>query len=956
MSELQNNGKDSQGSKEKAAQLLDQVRQVAAELRPHLAKAPVTLDSSLDKDLGLDSLARVEVMVRIERHFGMTLPEQVFATSETPREILRAILGGAGTGDALAALDISEILPEASGDLPHAAQTLTEVLDWHCRFHPDRPHIRLYSDDGEGEVITFQDLKTGAEKVAAGLQQGNLQPGQSVVIMLPTGRDYFFSFFGVLYAGGVPVPIYPPGRPNQLEEHLIRHAAIVENCLAGAMITVPEAKVFTGLLAAQVECLLEVVTVEELMARAGPFAAPVLKSGDIAFLQYTSGSTGNPKGVLLTHANLLANIRAMGEALEATSRDVFVSWLPLYHDMGLIGAWFGNLYHASLLVIMPPLSFLSRPERWLRAIHRARGTLSAAPNFAYELCLKRIGDKTVKELDLSSWRLVLNGAEAINPDTMQRFQERFGECGLRTEAIMPVYGLAECSVGLSFPPLDRGLVTDRIRRDVFMTSGVAETAEPDDAQALVFVNCGRPLAGHQIRMVDAAGRELPERHEGRLQFQGPSATSGYYRNAAETALLFDGDWLNSGDLAYIAGGDVFITGRTKDIIIRGGRNIYPAEIEDAVGGLDGAQKGNIAVFGSADPKTGTERLVVMAETRKRKPGDQEQLRSAINALALDLIGAPPDDVVLVPPRTVLKTSSGKIRRKACRELYEQGLIGKPPAAVWLQLARLSLASVVPRARRLLQGLGGWLFAAYACGLFALLAPAFWVGSLLVFPLNARWVALRYTVRAVAWLLAIRFRVVGLENLPSGAKASVYVSNHASYLDGFVLSAALPRPVRFVAKAELRESWITRIPLERIEAVFVERFDRGQGVEDAGQVTEALREGHSPLFFAEGTFSRMPGLLPFYMGAFATAAEAEAPIVPVIIRGTRSILRDGTWMPRPGAITVIIGKPIEPEPKAGKDDDWHRAVRLRDLTRAEILKHSGEPDLAREQSPKLALKE
>ena len=174
---------------------------------------------------------------------------------------------------------------------------------------------------------------------------------------------------------------------------------------------------------------------------------------------------------------------------------------------------FGNLYHASLLVIMSPLSFLSRPERWLRAIHRARGTLSAAPNFAYELCLKRISDKTVKDLDLSSWRLVLNGAEAINPDTMQRFQERFGECGLRTEAVMPVYGLAECSVGLSFPPLGRGLVTDWIRRDVFMTSGVAEAAEPDDAHALVFVNCGQPLAGHQIRIINSAGRELPERHE-----------------------------------------------------------------------------------------------------------------------------------------------------------------------------------------------------------------------------------------------------------------------------------------------------------------------------------------------------------------------------------------------------------------------------------------------------------
>ncbi len=966
MSERPNSGKVSKETADAAAGLLSQVRDVAAELRPHLSEALLTLDSTLDKDIGLDSLGRVELLVRLERHFGVTLAEHVFASADTPRDLLRAILGAAGTEDRPSQEDIAAIVPEAVGELPLAATTLTEVLDWHARVHPDRPHIRLLGDGGPGDgdggeeaVITYRALKEGAERIAAGLQQGDLQPGQSVVLMLPTGRDYFFSFFGVLYAGCVPVPIYPPGRPSQIEEHLKRHAAIVENCLGGAMITVAEAKRFAGLLAAQAETLKEVVTVDELLARAGPFSAPAIRSGDIAFLQYTSGSTGNPKGVVLTHDNLMANIRAMGETLEVGSQDVFVSWLPLYHDMGLIAAWLGNLYFASLLVIMSPLQFLSRPGQWLWAIHRAQATMSAAPNFAYELCLKRIDDKDMEGLDLSSWRLALNGAEAINPDTMQKFSDRFRDYGFDPKAITPVFGLAECSVGLAFPPPRRGLVIDEVQRDVFTKTGQAEPAGEgrgeDKLKALRFVNCGRPLSGHQIRIVDAAGRELPERREGRLQFQGPSTTSGYFRNAPETEALFDGEWLNSGDLAYIAGGDVHITGRTKDIIIRAGRNIYPAEFEDAVGDMEGLQKGNVAVFGSADPETGTERLVVMAETRKRKPEDMEQLRSRISEMAVDLIGAPPDDVVLAPPRTVLKTSSGKIRRTACRDLYEQGLIGKPASAVWLQIAKLTLASAVPRMQKSFSGLGGWLFAGYAWALIGILLPSLWVGTIVVPRVRWRWAGLGAGVRLILRLLGTRLQVLGLENLPAEGAAAVFVSNHASYMDAFVLSAVLPRPIRFVAKAELRESWITRIPLERMESEFVERFDHGRGVDDAGRVARSLRQGHSPMFFAEGTLSRMPGLLPFHMGAFVTAVEAESPVVPVILRGTRSILRGGSWMPRPGAVTVVIAEPIRPVPGGEGEDVWPRAVRLRDQVRLEILKHCGEPDLGREESPVLALK-
>jgi len=245
--------------------------------------------------------------------------------------------------------------------------------------------------------------------------------------------------------------------------------------------------------------------------------------------------------VILTHANLLANVRAMGRALQVTSDDVFVSWLPLYHDMGLIGAWFGSLYHGVELVIMSPLKFLARPERWLYAIQRFGGTITASPNFGFAFCTKRISDEKLEGLDLSSLRVICNGAEPVSPQTIKRFAEHFASFGFRKTAMMPVYGLAECSVGLAFPPLDRGPRVERIQREAFSASGNALAAAEDDDTALAFVGCGRALPGHEMRVVDAAGHELPERREGQLQFRGPSATAGYLHNPEQTAELMDGE-------------------------------------------------------------------------------------------------------------------------------------------------------------------------------------------------------------------------------------------------------------------------------------------------------------------------------------------------------------------------------------------------------------------------------
>jgi 1-acyl-sn-glycerol-3-phosphate acyltransferase len=923
-------------------ELLAIVSGVVAELRSGAAQPKVGLDSALDKELGIDSLGRAELVQRLESRFDVSLPDSLLATAETPRDLLRALRRAASRGDRVPEA-VGPELPQAVGaaDTPSHARTLLEALDWHVQAHGDRTHVQLYGDAERPEPISYGALAQGAQRVATGLREQGVEAGQCVAIMLPTSRDYLFSFLGVLMAGGIPVPIYPPARPSQLEEHLRRHRGILDNARAAILITVAEARAVARLLQLQVPALRRVVTAAELMAAdpgpAGGQRGQAPGERDIAFIQYTSGSTGNPKGVQLTHANLLANIRAMGEAVQASSQDVFVSWLPLYHDMGLIGAWMGSLYFAFPLVLMSPLAFLARPKRWLWAIHQHRGTLSAGPNFAYELALRKIRDDDIDGLDLSSWRLAFNGAEPVSPGTIRRFAERFSRFGFRAEAMTPVYGLAECSVGLAFPPLGRGPVIDRVLREPLERGGQAVPAASADEDVLEFAACGQPLRGHEVRVVDEAGRELPERREGRLQFRGPSATSGYFRNPEASRGLFSGDWLDSGDLAYLAGGDVYLTSRVKDLIIRAGRNIYPYEVEQAVGEVAGIRKGCVAVFGSHDSGSGTERVVVMAETRLEGVQELARLREQVTAAATAFMDNPPDDVVLAPPHTVLKTSSGKIRRGASRELYERGGVGRRERALWQQLLRASLSSLGPALRRLGGRLVESLYAGYVWSLFAILAPLVWISVNLLPRLSWRWALIRGAARLLLGMARVPLSLEGLEQLPRG-RPQVIVANHASYLDGIFLVAALPEPVAFVAKAELRGNFIAARFLGLIGAEFVERFDARRGVADTDQLTDRVRSGGALLMFPEGTFERAPGLLPFRMGGFLVAAQAGVVVLPLVIRGTRSLMRAGSWFPRRGAVRIILGSPLQP---AGSD--WVAAVRLRDAARAEILRHCGEPD-------------
>jgi acyl carrier protein len=911
------------------------VQELVRELRRG-KPAEVSLSSRLDRDLGIDSLGRTELVLRLERAFGVRMSTQAIGEAETVRDLLRA-LGGASAEP--------QIVPAAApGDsqspvvgTPSEARTLVEMLEWHVAQHPDRLHVTLFHDDlSVLGTMTYRQLADASRRVAAGLIERDILPGDRIALMLPTSLEFFSAFLGILYAGAVPVPIYPPARPSQIEDHLRRQAGILRNAGARILVTVPEGLRLAGILKGQVETLDAVETVARL--NSDPSALPPVTDGAAtAFIQYTSGSTGDPKGVVLSHANLLANVRSMISALQATSADIFVSWLPLYHDLGLIGAWMGSLYCAVPLYVTSPLSFLVRPECWLKAFHRFRGTLSAAPNFAYELCLNKIPDSELEGLDLSSWRVVANGAEPISPRTLRRFIEKFGRYGFRPTTMSPVYGLAENSVGLTFPPLGRGPLVERIDREALMVRGRAELARPDDPNALEIVACGQPLPDNEIRIVDELGREVGERIEGRLEFRGPSQTSGYFGNEAKSRELFHDGWVNSGDRAYMAGGDVFITGRVKDIIIRAGRNIYPHEVESAVGEVPGMRKGGVAVFGTTDEASGTERLVVLAETRETDASAREALRERASEVAASILGEPADEIVLVRPGTVPKTSSGKVRRSSARELYERGQLSARQSAMWWQLARLWFAGIGPRIARFGRLLGDVLYAAWWWIVVILTCAVGWLLVMVLPRLEWRWAVVRKLARFLLFATGVPVSAKGIERLPRGNAMLVF--NHASYTDPLVLAAVLPGAPVFVGKREFAKQLVAGTLLRRLGALFVERYDLAAGLADTESATDLARQGRVIVFFPEGTFTRRPGLSEFFLGAFKVAGDAGLPVYPGVIRGTRTMLRCDQWLPRRSRIEIEIADAIKPG-----GSDFASVLRLRDAAREAMLARCGEPDL------------
>ncbi len=916
--------------------VLELVRGLARETGGARAEHAVAPGASLEREVGLGSLERVELLLRLERSFGRALDEGCL-TLDTPAALARAVIEAGPSRRHT--VPQPEAGPGPAREIGTEVRTLQESLWRHACLDPQRAHVLLRSDERTEEVISYGRLWEDSAAIAGGLLERGLRGRETVALMLPTGHEFLSSFMGVLEAGGVPVPLYPPARLEGLEEYLERQSMILAD--AGACLLLTEARIrpLLSRLRRAAPSLREILTAAELLASGPPLQEPRGAGEDPALIQYTSGSTGRPKGVLLHHDNLLANVRAIAGALALSPADVGVSWLPLYHDMGLIGSWLTCLHHGVPLTLLPPTSFLARPERWLWAIHQRRATLSPAPNFAYELCARRLPDEALEGLDLSSWRVALNGAEPVSPATLERFSRRFRPHGFRPEAMTPVYGLAECSVALAFPPLGRGPLVDRVARAAFESEARARPAAADDPGALEFVCVGRELAAHEIRIVDESGRDRGEREVGRLVFRGPSATDGYYKNPQATASIsLPGGWLDSGDLAYRAGGEIYVCGRLKDLIIKGGRNLVPQEVEEAAATVTGVRRGCAVAFGVPNAELGTESLVLVAETRVGDRAERERLAGAVVARVAEAVGVPPDHVLLVEPGVVPKTSSGKLRRSATRELFLSGALAPPKRLSFAQRARLGGATAWERARswaaRARRGL-------YALWLAAALPPLLLLSWLLVVLVPSRRLAVavsRLGSRLLLRLCGCRATLSGGERLPRSG-GLVLAANHASYCDVAALLATLPVDFLFVAKRELLASRLVGPFLRRGGHLTVDRWEPRSGITGARAVAEALRAGERVLFCPEGTFVAATGLRPFRLGAFKAAAEAAVPVVPIALRGTRRVLRGDWSLPRPGQISVWIGEPIRPE-----GTDLAALLRLRDRAADAIATECGEPRL------------
>jgi fatty-acyl-CoA synthase len=960
--------------------VLEVVRGLLEELGSHGAVAELSVTSNLDRDLGLGSLERVELLTRLEHEFDLRLPDTLTAEASTPEELIQAILVAPGAptstaGDAALLRDSPAALrePDQEADsIIQKAETLLEAIRHRGIHDAARAHLLITEDDEHGEhqyTMTFGELYTAGQKCAEELARRGVPADGRVSLMLPTSRQFFVCYAGILLAGAVPVPIYPPFRADRIEEYAERQSAILNNAGVCLLVTFRRAEAVAKLLKPRVKSLLGVVEASKLLEAAekapppAPGALPahisgsrVRKGSDIALLQYTSGSTGDPKGVTLTNANLLATMRAIGQALKMGPGDVGISWLPLYHDMGLIGAWLTLLLHGVPLVVMSPLAFLTRPERWLQAISKHKGTITAAPNFAYELCVRKVSEKAMEGVDLSSMRAALNGAEPVNPETLERFHSSFGKNGFRREAMMPVYGLAEASLAVTMTPVMRGSKVDHVDRETFATESRAVPTESGGDETISFVSSGFPVDKHDVMIVDGDGQEVRDRTEGFLWFRGPSATSGYYKNEEATSNLFprgkssgpnEYAWVNTGDRAYRADGEIYVTGRVKDIIIKGGRNLYPHEVEELAARAEGIRKGCVVAFGLKDRANGTEKLVIVAESRAEDKASRVTIALAINEEVTKGLGLPPDRVELIPPGSIPKTSSGKLRRDETKQLYVAGTLSaaKPPA--WLQIIRLGFGTYVKEAVRVVFGAIGRglekIYGVYFIIVFFLwIVPSWAIVRMYKDPKAAG----RFTSRALHVLFAlagIRVKVVGKQYMKTpGAK--VYASNHASYFDVMPVMMGLGVPYRFVAKGEVNQMPFIGTFLNKMGHLSFDRHNPSARLRQVDEIEETLRQGDSVFVFPEGTFVPEDGVRPFQLGAYRGAVATGAPVIPVSLKGTRRFLRDQTFLPRPTVVTITLSAPIYPVAAIAATDPRHlqEIVRLRDASREVIAEHSGEP--------------
>ena len=519
---------------------------------------------------------------------------------------------------------------------------------------------------------SFKQVWAASEARARLLMARGYHRGDRVALVLANPEDFVITFYGCLIAGLVPVPMFPPLSFGKLDAWADSAVGIMQ--VAGASLLITDKQLSTVLwqVMPRVKTLRDLLTVDRLADVAPSTAAlPQVTGADIAFLQFTSGSTSAPKGVMVTQASLMANCFAISsEGMGLTpGNEVGVSWLPLYHDMGLIGFVITPLIAAVDIVFIPTLAFVKRPNVWMQVMHDYKATLSFGPNFAYALAGKRAGPKELASWNLGSVRMLGCGAEPINALVMDEFVTTFAGCGMHPGAIMPAYGMAEATLAMSFRKPLQPLLVLTIDAETFRATGTVAVPK-DDEVTLSFVSCGKAFREHELGIIDTDGKLLPEGTEGEIVFRGPSVTAGYYKNPEATAACFQDGWLRSGDLGFLQDGEVYISGRCKDLIILNGRNHHPQTIEWAVAELDGVRRGNVVAF--SRPGRESEELIVVCETKTDAQADiGERVKQAVS----EQLSLKVTEVVTLKAGQLPKTSSGKLQRRKTREMFLSGELG-----------------------------------------------------------------------------------------------------------------------------------------------------------------------------------------------------------------------------------------------------------------------------------------
>ncbi len=532
--------------------------------------------------------------------------------------------------------------------------------------------VTFIMPDGTDQQLSYPKLRAEAWRRGKHLLRLGLKKGDRLGFVVPDGDEFVLTFLGAACVGIIPVPLYPPLGMGKLDSYIEASARILKEAGARMLLTTKKVQPILWSLVDTVECLEDVITCDKLHGDTPDIEAEPVTPDDIAFLQFTSGSTAAPKGVVVSHRSLGANgFAIMRHGLEVDHKvDKCLSWLPLYHDMGLIGFVIAPLTAGLEAVFMPTMTFIKRPATWMQAMSRHNATITFAPNFAYGLAVKRTSAEKVAELDLTGVRVLGAGAEPNNPETLNAFLDHFAPAGLPRTAMMPVYGMAEATLAMTFAPLRDQMHVERVDAETYQ--GVGEAIPTNmDGGALDFVSCGWPFADHQVVVLDEAGNELPDRNVGELVFRGPSVAEGYWRNPQVTAEAYRNDGLHTGDLGYVVDGEVFVTGRKKDLIILNGRNYDPQSIEWVVESIDGIRKGNVIAF--SRPGSRTEELVVVAEAKREY--DRNKLIDVVKKAVRDELFLSPADVQLAGPGTLPKTTSGKLQRGKAREQYLGGTLG-----------------------------------------------------------------------------------------------------------------------------------------------------------------------------------------------------------------------------------------------------------------------------------------